>query len=67
MLFLFCVSTVSYVYSIEQFKNKIKAKNYNFEIKDVEEDFLPTTRKRMIIGKEALDIYLVTIKKWRMK
>jgi len=36
----------------------MKAKNYKFELKDVEKDFLPTARKRMIIDKEAIDIYL---------
>lgn len=45
-------------FGIEQFQNEMKAKNYNFAIKDVEKDFLPTTRKRMIIGNEALDIYI---------
>ena len=47
-------------FGIEQFKNALKVKNYNFEIKDAEKDFLPTTRKRIIIGNEALDIYLFT-------
>lgn len=45
-------------FGIEQFKNEMKANNYNFEIKDVEKDFFPTTRKRMIIDNEVLDIYL---------
>jgi hypothetical protein len=45
-------------FGIEQFQNEMKSKNYNFEIQDVGKDFLPTTRKRMIIGDEAIDIYL---------
>lgn len=36
----------------------MKAKNYNFKLKDVQKDFLPTTRKVMAIGKESLSIYL---------
>ena len=51
-------NNVKDAFSIEQFENEMKAKNYNFEIKDVEKDFLPTTRKRMIIGNEVVDIYL---------
>jgi hypothetical protein len=45
-------------FNIEQFQNEMKARNYNFEIKDVQQDFLPTTRKRMIIDDKAIDIYL---------
>lgn len=45
-------------FNIEQFSNQMKSKNYKFQLKDVEKDFLPTTRKRMIIDKEAIDIYL---------
>ncbi|NMM63026.1 hypothetical protein HBE96_09990 [Clostridium sp. P21] len=43
---------------MDQFVNLMKAKSYKFELKDVEKDFLPTTRKRMIIDKEAINIYL---------
>lgn len=32
-------------------------------MKDVEKDFLPATRKRMIIGNEVLDIYLFSSNK----
>ncbi|MCM0647926.1 hypothetical protein NBE98_06010 [Clostridium swellfunianum] len=46
------------VFSIEHFQSEMKAKNYKFEIKDVNKDFLPTERKRMIIGDKAIDIYL---------
>jgi len=44
-------------FSIEQFENAMKDRGYNFEIKDVQQDFLPTTRKRMIIDDKAIDIY----------
>jgi hypothetical protein len=46
------------IFGIEQFQSEMQAKNYKFEVKDAEKDFLPTTRKRMIIGDETLDIYL---------
>ena len=45
-------------FNIEQFANEMKAKNYKFTLEDVEKDFLPTTRKRMIIDTESIDIYL---------
>lgn len=45
-------------FSIEQFENAMKDKGYNFEIKDVQQDFLPTAKKRMMIGDIAIDIYL---------
>lgn len=45
-------------FDIEKFQDEMKTKNYNFEMRDVGKDFLPTTRKRMIIDNEALDIYL---------
>ena len=45
-------------YSIEQFAAELKNKNYDFELKDAKEDFLPTARKRLIIGNEAIEIYL---------
>lgn len=45
-------------YSIKQFENAMNDKGYKFEIKDVEQDFLPTERKRMMIDNKAIDIYL---------
>ncbi|GLC30216.1 hypothetical protein [Clostridium omnivorum] len=45
-------------FSIEQFENAMKDKGYNFEIKDVRQDFLNATRKRMMIDNKAIDIYL---------
>ncbi|MGY0372270.1 hypothetical protein [Clostridium sp. JNZ J1-5] len=45
---------------IEQFQSEMKAKNYKFQMQDVEKSkhFLPTTRKKMIFDNEALYIYL---------
>jgi len=45
-------------FGINQFTKQMKAKNYNFKLNAVQKDFLPTTRKMMLIGKEALSIYL---------
>lgn len=45
-------------FGLEQFKNEMKERKYKFDIKNVQKDFLPTTRKRMLVGKEALDIYV---------
>lgn len=47
-------------FDINKFQNEMRAKNYNFQMKDVKKDFLPTIRKRMVIDKEAIDIYLFT-------
>ncbi len=46
------------VFGLEQFQNEMKAKNYNFEIIDVDKDFLQAPRKRMKIGTDVVDIYL---------
>lgn len=45
-------------FGIDQFTKQMKAKNYSFKLKDVQKDFLPTTRKMMLIDKEAIFIYL---------
>ncbi len=45
-------------YNLEKFEDALKDKGYNFEIKDVQKNFLPTTRKRILIKDEALDIYI---------
>jgi len=45
-------------FNVEKFKIEMKAKNYEFQLIDVENDFLPTKRKRMVIGEETIDIYL---------
>ncbi len=51
-------STKTNAYSIEQFTTEMKSKNYDFELKDAKENFLPTIRKRLLTGNEAIDIYL---------
>ncbi|MDD3174759.1 MAG: hypothetical protein PHF63_14075 [Herbinix sp.] len=45
-------------FCLEEFEAAMTDKGYNFEIKDVEQDFLPTTRNRMIIDDIAIDIYI---------
>ncbi|WBW98341.1 hypothetical protein [Oceanirhabdus sp. W0125-5] len=45
-------------FDINKFESEMKAKNYELKIINVKQEFLPTTRKRMIIGEEAVDIYL---------
>jgi hypothetical protein len=45
-------------FNIEQFEKAMKDKGCSFEIKDAGQDFLPTERKRMLIGNEVLEIYL---------
>ena len=44
--------------SIEQFTNELKDKNYKFEVKEVDKDFLSGNRKRIVFGNEAIDVYL---------
>lgn len=44
-------------FNVQQFENKMKAKNYDFKMKDVQKDFLSAKRTRMTIGKEHIDIY----------
>lgn len=60
LAFVGCSGNISKVndFSIEQFTAEMKIKNYKFELKDVKEDFLPTTRKRLLTGNEAIEIYL---------
>lgn len=45
-------------FNLERFEDAMKDKGYNFEIQDVQKDFLPTTRKRMLMDDIALDIYI---------
>ncbi|MEL7657736.1 MAG: hypothetical protein AAGU75_17715, partial [Bacillota bacterium] len=45
-------------FNIETFENAMDRSGYNFEIQDTQQDFIPATRKRMIIDNEAIDIYL---------
>lgn len=51
-------STSRETFGIEEFENAMKDKGYDYEIKDAEQDFLQAPRKRMIIDKTAIDIYL---------
>lgn len=52
-------TTPEKTYALEQFKNAMTEKGYEFEIQDAEQDFLPTTRKRMLLDSDiALDVYL---------
>ena len=50
-------------YNLEKFENDMNDKGYDFEIQDVAKDFLPTTRKRMILDDIALDIYIFSSNK----
>lgn len=45
-------------YNLERFESDMKDKGYNYEVKDVSKDFLPTRRKRLIFDDIALDIYI---------
>ncbi len=45
-------------FSIEDFKEAVTKEGYVFEIQDAEDDFLQTTRKRMIIQDIEIDMYL---------
>jgi len=45
-------------YGLEEFIAELKAKNYDFTLKEVGKNFLPTTRKRISIGDEAIDVYV---------
>jgi hypothetical protein len=45
-------------FGLEEFENSMKEKGYHYELQDVPQDFLPTTRKRMIIDDISIDIYL---------
>lgn len=45
-------------YDLEDFEIAIGDKGYVYKIDDAQQDFLPTTRKRMIFEQEVIDIYL---------
>lgn len=47
-----------YVFNLEQFKRAMKDKGYKLEVVNAEQDFIPTTRKRMIFDNDIIDIYL---------
>lgn len=42
-------------FDIEEFENQMKAKKYKFELKEIEKDFLPATRKITLIDKEVIE------------
>lgn len=46
------------IFGVEQFTSEIKEKGYEFQLQDVEKDFMLATKKRMIIDKEEINIYL---------
>lgn len=45
-------------YNLEQFENAMKDEGYNFEIQDIDLEFLSTTSKRMVFDDIVLDIYV---------
>lgn len=45
-------------FCLENFEDAMTDKGYDFEVQEAEQDFLPTTRKRMIIDDIAIDIYI---------
>jgi hypothetical protein len=46
-------------YNLKQFEIDMTEKGYEFEVQAAEQDFLPTTRKRMMLDNDiVLDIYL---------
>lgn len=47
-------------FGVRQFANMMKNKGYEFKIESVQKDFLNVPRKRMKIGKDAIDIYVYT-------
>lgn len=51
-------SGINKTYALPQFEEQMKEKGYDFDIKSVQSDFIPTTRKRMIIDDKAIDIYV---------
>ena len=45
-------------YGVNEFTDDLRNKGYQFDLTDAQEDFLPTTRKRITIGSDTLDIYV---------
>lgn len=45
-------------FGLKQFENEMKEKEYKFEVKNVDKDFLPASRKRMTMEKDVIDIYI---------
>lgn len=50
-------------YTLAQFQNEMKQKNYDFQIKDAQPDILQGERKRMTLAdKQTIDIYVFSSK-----
>lgn len=58
MLFTVGCTPKSEEFSINDFAGSMEERNYKFEIKDVEKDFLSGDRKIMQVDKEQIDIYV---------
>lgn len=46
------------ILDLKQFERAMKDRGYNIEVIDTEQDFIPTTRKRIILDNDVIDIYL---------
>ena len=57
-LFITCSGENKKDFNLEVFEDAMKDKGYNFEIQDANQDFLPTTRKRMLMDDIVIDIYI---------
>ncbi len=58
MFFIVGCTPKSEEFSINDFAGSMEERNYKFEIRDAEKDFLSGDRKIMKIGKEQIDIYV---------
>jgi hypothetical protein len=60
IVFVYCIgdNNSQNTFRLKEFEDTMKNIGYEFEIQDAQQDFLPTTRKRMIFNHIALDIYL---------
>ena len=45
-------------FNLDQFQSEMTARGYNYEMQDAIKDFIPTTKKRMLLDKEGINIYL---------
>jgi hypothetical protein len=60
IVFVYCIvdNNSQNTFSLIEFEDTLKDIGYEFVVQDVQQDFLPTTRKRMIFDHIALDIYI---------
>jgi hypothetical protein len=60
IVFVYCIgdNNSQNTFSLKEFEDTMKDIGYEFKVQDVQQDFLPTTRKRMIMGNIVIDIYL---------